>query len=137
MDCAGVAREEILEGYLLGSLNAEDREAFEEHYFCCARCFDELQTLRDVRDELQLMRAEPPAPATHALRRWWPFVALAATVVLAVGVTVWVRSTSMRPSERTPIEKVLEAFDTEIASLRDGAKSSWQSQTKVSDQSNP
>ena len=45
MDCARVAREEIVEGYLLDRLSEGDREAFEEHCFGCGRCFDELQTL--------------------------------------------------------------------------------------------
>ena len=37
----------------MGRLSEEDRDAFEEHYFECARCFDELQTLQAIREELR------------------------------------------------------------------------------------
>jgi anti-sigma factor RsiW len=30
--------EEIAEAYVMGTLNAADAEAFEEHYFVCANC---------------------------------------------------------------------------------------------------
>jgi anti-sigma factor RsiW len=58
MDCARVAREDVFEGYLQGKLSEEDRDAFEEHYFACARCFDELQTLQAAREELERSRPE-------------------------------------------------------------------------------
>ena len=53
-----MARDEILESYLLRRLIEEDRDAFEQHYFECARCFDELQTLQAIRDELPRARVE-------------------------------------------------------------------------------
>jgi hypothetical protein len=59
MDCARVAREDILEGYLLGKLSEENRDAFESHYFECADCFDDLQAVWAVRDELVRVRTEP------------------------------------------------------------------------------
>jgi hypothetical protein len=49
MDCTRVAREEIAERYLVGDLSDGDRNAFEEHYFECARCFEELDALRPSR----------------------------------------------------------------------------------------
>ena len=70
MDCARVAREEALEGYLLGRLNEEDREAFEEHYFECAGCFDELRALQAVRAELENGSVETQGNARHAFVRW-------------------------------------------------------------------
>jgi tetratricopeptide (TPR) repeat protein len=90
MDCTIVARDEILEGYLSNALTDEDRDAFEEHYFGCARCFDELQTLKAIRDEL------PRTVAATENRRWWmagwpAAAALAAAVVLAVGAALWMR----------------------------------------------
>ena len=78
MDCGRVAREEILEGYLGGRLTEEDREAFEEHYFECARCFDELRTLQAIREELRRAGAEFEAQRT--------------TSVPLVGPRCWARS---------------------------------------------
>ena len=45
MDCERVARDEVAERYLLGTLTEDESTAFEEHYFECARWFDALQSL--------------------------------------------------------------------------------------------
>ena len=91
MDCGRVAAEEILEKYLAGTLTGEDREAFEEHYFGCARCFDDLQILQSIKTEL----LANPAAGTLArpVRRWtWAApLALAAVAVLAIAATLWMR----------------------------------------------
>jgi tetratricopeptide (TPR) repeat protein len=97
MSCARVAREEILEGYLLGGLSEEDREAFEEHYFGCARCFNELQTLQSIRTELQQGNAEVPARGRPLLLRWVP-IGLAAAALVA-GVALWMRPALSPPSQ--------------------------------------
>ena len=94
MDCARVAREEILEGYLVGRLTDEDREAFEEHYFECTRCFDELKTLQAIREELPRVGVESETTTTRPLLRWAPAAAIAASVVLVVTVALWMRPTS-------------------------------------------
>ncbi|MGB9907316.1 MAG: anti-sigma factor family protein [Candidatus Saccharicenans sp.] len=39
--------EDLIDGYLLNKLSEGDREAFEEHYFNCSSCFEQLQE-RDV-----------------------------------------------------------------------------------------
>ena len=91
MDCGRVAADEILEKYLAGTLTDEDREAFEEHYFGCARCFDDLQILQSIRAELL---ASPTAgTVARPARRWtWAAsLALAAVAVLAVAATLWMR----------------------------------------------
>lgn len=89
MDCSTVARDEILEGYLLGRLNEEDREAFEEHYFECARCFDDLRSLEAIRAELRLTAVEPE-PETPRRMTWLaPAAGLAAVIVLASAVVLW------------------------------------------------
>jgi tetratricopeptide (TPR) repeat protein len=91
MDCGTVAREEILENYLLGRLSEADREAFEEHYFECARCFDDLQTLQAIQGELRLAGAQFEAETTRPFLRWAPAAGFAAVLVLAVGVLLWTR----------------------------------------------
>ena len=94
MDCARVAREEIAERYVVDGLSDEDRNAFEEHYFECARCFEELQALQAIQAELRRPGADNEVSTRHSFLRWAPAAGLAAAVVLAVGVVVW-----MRPSQ--------------------------------------
>src|SRR5262245_35007513 len=96
MNCARVAREEVLEGYLLGRLSEADRDAFEEHYFGCDRCFDDLRALQSIRSELQHGGAEVPSSGRYPLFRWVP-IGLAAAAVLA-GVALWMRPMLSRPS---------------------------------------
>src|SRR5262249_12512094 len=103
MDCARVAREEILARYLLGRLSDEERDAFEEHYFECTHCFEELQTVRAIQEELRRTSTELRAERAHRFVRWQPAVAVAAApLVLAVGVMFWMRGASpSRPLEGT------------------------------------
>jgi tetratricopeptide (TPR) repeat protein len=92
MDCDRVMREQILEAYLVGQLTEGDRDAFEEHYFECARCFRDLQTLRAVQGELQRAGAGSDARITRPLMGWASAAALAAVVVLATSVVLWMRT---------------------------------------------
>jgi len=100
MDCARVAREEILESYLLGRLGEADRDAFEQHYFECTRCFDDLQALQSVRTELQHgsgeLKAEAQATHNPLFVRWTP-IGLVAAAILA-GILLWVRPALSPPS---------------------------------------
>lgn len=91
MDCGTVAREEILESYLVGRLSEEDREAVEEHYFECAHCFDELRTLKAIRDVLPGVTGEFESRPARPLTRWIPALGLAAAAVLTVGTALWMR----------------------------------------------
>ena len=91
MGCDMVAREEILESYLVGRLSVEDRDAFEAHFFECARCFDELQTLQALQQELGQAPMTSTRSPTRLLVGGWRAAVLAATVVLAVGVMLLMR----------------------------------------------
>ena len=90
MDCTLPVREEILERYLAGNLGEEACETFEEHYFGCARCFDELQTLQAIRDELTRSSAEVEPGRRRTALVWVP-AAVAAALILAVGGATWLR----------------------------------------------
>ena len=99
MDCTKAAREETLERYLAGTLSEEDREALEEHYFGCARCFDDLQALQAIRDELPRAVAAFEANPSRVVPRWALAAALAAAIVLAVGAALWMRPVPLEISE--------------------------------------
>jgi tetratricopeptide (TPR) repeat protein len=93
MQCDQVLRDEIADRYLLDALSEQDREAFEEHFFECARCFDELQALQSIRGGLRQAGSEITARTTRPFFSRPSAAALAAAVVLAAGVAVWLRPT--------------------------------------------
>ena len=77
------------EDYLLGKLAAEDRDAFEQHYFACDRCFGGLQTLIAVRKELAAQSKIQEQPAKLPFRWAWSFAPVAAVLLLAIAVSIW------------------------------------------------
>jgi tetratricopeptide (TPR) repeat protein len=87
MTCTEVDERGLAEAYLLGRLSESERDAYEAHYFECARCYSELQALRDVQDALRATPAAAPA-------RPWVWAAIAATLVLASSAIAWV---ALRP----------------------------------------
>lgn len=80
MTCEDVVERGAAEDYLLDRLTDEEREAFEQHYFTCARCYTEVEALRDVQDALR--RSGAPAKSRYVVS--WTWLAAAALVVLAV-----------------------------------------------------
>jgi|SRR5581483_5709061 len=86
-----------VESYLLGEMTSEEREAFEQHYFECPICADDVRSASQFIGEMKqvLEAGQPPSPAARipASRAWasggwrgWfrPQVAAAAIAVLAV-----------------------------------------------------
>ena len=100
MDCDRVAREDVLESYLGDRLSPEDRETFEQHYFECERCFDDLRLLESIRTELG-PAAAGSKPSTRTGSNWLaPAAGLAAVIVLASAVVLWrSRDVSVAPPE--------------------------------------
>lgn len=91
MQCEQVVRDEIAERYLRGAMGPADQEAFEHHYFECASCFDELESLRLLRQAL--VRGAPAGEAGYGARgRWAPWRwAAAAAVVALVAAGLYLR----------------------------------------------
>jgi tetratricopeptide (TPR) repeat protein len=102
MDCARVKTEGIAERYLLGTLADAEQEAFEEHVVACAACADELAGLCALKAELERSREQIFAEAALRPSAWrQPWVlALAAVVVVAAGLGIWIRfqpNSTVRP----------------------------------------
>jgi tetratricopeptide (TPR) repeat protein len=93
MTCTEVERGGVAEGYLLGRLSDEDREAYERHYFECSRCYAELEALGALREAL----VRPPRRAAFSISARW--LAVAATLTLTVAAAlVW---QARQPRDRT------------------------------------
>ncbi len=100
MKCAQIKHEEVVERYLTGSLGAEERESFEEHYFACEQCFAALQVQRALQAELSASAPQiraMPAPNPTAWR-WTAAMVTAAVVILAVLGIRWGMKPDLSPS---------------------------------------
>jgi Putative zinc-finger len=52
----------MAERYLLGELNASDRDAYEEHLFSCDACFEQIKTGTEFVDQLRHIGTDDPRP---------------------------------------------------------------------------
>lgn len=100
MTCDDVVNGEIVEKYVLDALGDESRDAFEQHYFECGRCFELLQTYRAMQAELA--RTREAADVERTARGWtwlWTWAPAMAVLVVAVSVGVWMQplSSPVRP----------------------------------------
>lgn len=105
MNCEQAAQQGLAEKYILGQLNAADTERFEEHFFECDNCFEEVQTLCALREGLrELPAASVPAHKVPIGRpaQAWRWAAVVAIVLAVAGASrLWfVRSGSPARTDR-------------------------------------
>lgn len=84
-----------VERYLLGELSEDEALRFEEHYFTCTECADDIRVSSMFLDNLKAVLREPyavarlDAPAAAPVKArspaWFPAASIAAAVTLAVG----------------------------------------------------
>lgn len=85
------------ERYVLGELDASERDTFEEHFFSCAECAQNVRLLTQFRDGMghagEHAASRRHAPLAAAKSRWWrrrlprlPAVPVAAALALLVGL---------------------------------------------------
>lgn len=87
---------QAVERYLLGEMPPEEREDFEEHYFTCAECAQDVRAAARFRaNARELLRNPEQFAAPEKERRrgfsWWSFPSMApvAVSVLLLGVVVY------------------------------------------------
>jgi anti-sigma factor RsiW len=112
MDHEHAITRKVAEQYVFGELSETDANAFEEHFFDCGDCAedvrDEMQMLESGRDVVRESTASPttesqPAPNVVPIdsrRRgtWWIPAAAAAMLVVALGVPTMMRRDGSAPS---------------------------------------
>ena len=94
MNCATAQSDNLVERYVLGRLSDGEQRSFEEHFFVCEACFEEvrlMQTLQAVGKKHSRPAAVIPMP-----RRPW-LVWGAAAAVLLVGAGVYETMRTRRP----------------------------------------
>ncbi len=79
-------RDHLAEGYLLGDLSIEARDAFEEHYFDCQACANDVRTNVAFAGALRAERENPflARQVARMKRRFIGSLAAAASVLLAL-----------------------------------------------------
>ena len=102
MDHLEAKRLHAAEKYVLGELSADQHDAYEEHYFDCAECAEDVQaTLTFVSAGREVFREEPVpvavAPRSPAPRSRWtswfrPMIAVPAMAVLLLAVGYYSRT---------------------------------------------
>ncbi|HYM61983.1 MAG TPA: hypothetical protein VEZ11_13955 [Thermoanaerobaculia bacterium] len=70
------------EKYLLDEMIPSEREAFEEHFFVCAECADDVRDGRVLLDSGRAVARENARPARSAPQVWWAMAASLAFVAM-------------------------------------------------------
>lgn len=106
-DCSLADRDSRIVGYVAETLSADEADAFEAHYFACDLCWREVQQGLEIRAAAEIAHEAPAiihpvvvAPPGTQPWRWVPLAA-AAGVILAVGLTMWLREPSAPTHETT------------------------------------
>jgi hypothetical protein len=89
MDHAFIARYDLIDRYVRGTMAPADRFEFEEHFLDCRECLEQLEIARSLREGVKVCGAQPSAmgasqerPSRTSWFSWRPMPALAAAVLL-------------------------------------------------------
>src|SRR5512146_603736 len=106
MDHEVAAKTHAIERYLLGEMPTSERDAFEEHYFMCAECAEEIRAastlMRDMKEELREFRAAPKSSSPGWLSWLRPPVLVPTFAALLLAVTVGYQNTVVLPDLKAP-----------------------------------
>jgi hypothetical protein len=93
MDHQQAIKMHAAERYLLEELSEEEREGFEDHYFSCPECADEVRAAYTFADNAKAVMADWPAPRAERWSfnffDWLRPVLVPAMALLLLGVAVY------------------------------------------------
>src|SRR5689334_724157 len=112
-----VEQRDIVDAYVRGRLTGDESRAFEEHYFACDQCFEQVRTTEmfasGIVDAVNSGALQAVAPK-EGIRNWWRpafAFAMAACIVLAVS-TGWLAMVEL-PRVRTEITRQRQQLELE------------------------
>jgi tetratricopeptide (TPR) repeat protein len=92
MDCRRIENEELMDEYLAGRLDGDERKAFETHCASCAPCLEKLELRRHLQAEF--WNQTPVADSKTArerrtMNRPWAWASAVAVALVALGLGIW------------------------------------------------
>jgi hypothetical protein len=118
----------MAERYLLGELNAGEREAYEEHLFSCDTCFEQVKAGTEFVSHLRRMGPEPVTVAPGFMARLMTSLRQPLTIV-ACALLACVSGLSVY--QRGIISGLRQAQVTQHLILTDGAKAGGMKQLAI------
>lgn len=95
MDHSEAVKCRVPERYLLNELTGDERSAFEEHYFTCQECAEEvrcgamlMENLREVVQNTAGAALSPRLPVQRSFRTPWLYPAFASAAIILLAATV-------------------------------------------------
>jgi len=106
MDHEVAAKTQAVERYLLGEMPASERDTFEEHYFSCAECAEEVRSGSELTRELKAALGELPSHprvSSPSWSSWFRMPVLVPTfAALAMAVVVGYQNLAILPDLEAP-----------------------------------
>ena len=106
MDHEVATKTHAVERYLLGEMPSSERDAFEEHYFACAECADEVKSGSVLMGDMKAALRDLPSArstSTPGWLSWWrPQVLVPTFAALSLAVVVGYQNTVVLPDLEAP-----------------------------------
>jgi hypothetical protein len=106
MDHEVASTTHAVERYLLGEMPSSERDAFEEHYFACMECADEIRsasvTVRDMKHVLRDLGSARKTSSPGWLSWLKPQVLVPTFAALSLAVVVGYQNTVVMPDLKAP-----------------------------------
>src|SRR5436305_151061 len=106
MDHEVATKTHAVERYLLGEMPSVERDAFEEHYFACTDCAEEVRSasalMRDMKAGLAEIKSAPKSSSPGWLSWMRPQVLAPTFAAILLAVVVGYQNTVVMPDLKAP-----------------------------------
>jgi hypothetical protein len=121
--CPYEGEREVRSLYLSGKLTEKEAQAFEEHFFACARCAEAVEVGATLRSAFENAPVRPAATPARATRTWLPLAAAAVVALGAVGV--WQIARRPPPAQAPVLRSRAEALVVKVEAGESSLGVSW------------
>lgn len=114
-DCSKGTERALAPLYLAGKLGEDEAAAFEEHYFACASCREDVERGSELRAVFGKAPIVATASPSRSARSWLPLAAAAAIAFAGIGVWQMTRRAAEDPGGSVMRSTLSEVLDVEVA----------------------